>query len=126
MKEASSLLVKRMQKPGKRIRYPVNWDSERQRKAFFATNGFRRKGSKGGIPTKRTNAHIKAWKIVKVPGGYSVQNKRASAVYVYGNDKGKRQSKIHKGRWPLFRTEALAVRKVLPIMIREHLKGMFK
>ena len=31
--------------------YPIQWDSERQRRAFFATDGFGR-----GIPTERTGA----------------------------------------------------------------------
>jgi hypothetical protein len=31
------------------VKYPIRWTSERQRRAFFATNGFGR-----GIPTKRT------------------------------------------------------------------------
>ena len=37
---------KELRKPGKAINYPVKWDSERQRRAFFATDGF---GQTNGI-----------------------------------------------------------------------------
>jgi hypothetical protein len=36
--------------------YPIAWTSDKQRKAFFATNGFGR-----GIPTKRTGALNDGW-----------------------------------------------------------------
>lgn len=36
--------------------YPLRWTSERQRRAFFATNGFGR-----GIPTQRTGALQQGW-----------------------------------------------------------------
>jgi hypothetical protein len=36
--------------------YPIAWTSEKQRRAFFATNGFGR-----GIPTKRTGALNDGW-----------------------------------------------------------------
>ncbi len=42
--------------PGKPKR-PIQWTSEKQRKAFFATNGFGR-----GIPTRRTGGSTKAWR----------------------------------------------------------------
>src|SRR5690606_2623187 len=38
--------------------YPIRWKSERQRRAFFATNGFGR-----GIPTQRTGAIQEAWSV---------------------------------------------------------------
>lgn len=36
--------------------YPIRWASARQRRAFFATNGFG-----GGIPHRRTNKIISGW-----------------------------------------------------------------
>ena len=36
---------------------PIRWTSDRQRRAFFASDGFG-----GGIPTRRTNAIVNAWK----------------------------------------------------------------
>jgi hypothetical protein len=40
------------------VKYPIRWKSERQRKAYFATNGFG-----GGIPSVRTGALGQAWNI---------------------------------------------------------------
>lgn len=47
--DAARLIAKRMHKPGDEIEYPVHWDSKKQRRAFFATDGFG-----AGIPTQRT------------------------------------------------------------------------
>lgn len=40
------------------VKYPIQWTSEKQRRAFFATDGF---GS--GIPYKRTNNLAKSWDV---------------------------------------------------------------
>lgn len=41
------------------VKYPIQWTSEKQRKAFFATDGFGR-----GIPTRRTNKMQQAWRVI--------------------------------------------------------------
>lgn len=65
-------------------RYPIQWQSERQRRAFFATNGFG-----GGIPYRRTGRVSKAWKfrIVTDEGGiaFTVENTAPYAPYVLGH-----------------------------------------
>lgn len=38
------------------VKYPIMWTSEKQRRAFFATDGFGR-----GIPTQRSNKMVNAW-----------------------------------------------------------------
>jgi hypothetical protein len=43
--------------PG-RVKYPIQWTSDRQRRAFFASNGFG-----AGIPYRRTNALARGWNI---------------------------------------------------------------
>lgn len=43
--------------PGK-PHYPIRWTSERQRRAFFATDGFGR-----GIPTRRTHTLSQGWTV---------------------------------------------------------------
>lgn len=91
-------IQKRMKQPGPKPTYPINWDSERQRRAFFASNGFGR-----GIPYKRTGEYVDNWKLDKLDEiGYRVSNFSLSARYVGGDVFGK-QSNIHKGRWPNFR-----------------------
>lgn len=39
-------------------RYPIRWTSERQRRAFFASDGFG-----GGIPTQRTGRLVQGWRM---------------------------------------------------------------
>lgn len=98
---------KRMQEPGKAITYPVQWDSVRQRKAFFASNGFG-----GGIPYRRQGRYEQGWKLKPVENGYELQNRTRAARFVGGLrsgrdiSPGKKQSNIHQGRWNLFRTVA--------------------
>ncbi len=38
--------------------YPIEWASERQRRAFFATNGFGH-----GIPYRRTGRYVNSWRV---------------------------------------------------------------
>ena len=76
--------------------HPVKWDSERQRKAFFASDGF-----SGGIPTQRTGQTMRDWQLVRLDNGYSLYNADDAASHVYGDINGKGQSSIHEGRWPL-------------------------
>lgn len=66
-------------------RYPIRWTTERQRKAFFATDGFGR-----GIPTRRSGEIKGAWKVEFIPdsrGGMLVlSNEHPAARFVQGFD----------------------------------------
>lgn len=113
--------VKRKLGIGRRIRYPIQWDSERQRRAFFASNGFG-----GGIPYHRTGGYGRAWQIRRNPGvrvmaGYSMVNALESAQYIGGNAYGQRQSNIHRGRWPIVRDEVELAVQQLPRLIEDHI-----
>ncbi len=89
----------RMSREALRPSGPINWDSERQRKAFFASDGFG-----GGIPTRRTGTYARGWQIERQDNGYRLTNAAESyARYVGGDAFGMSQSGIHRGRWPLFR-----------------------
>lgn len=59
------------------------WTSERQRRAFFASNGFG-----GGIPTKRTGRIADSWGLVTSRRGQTVsftaRNRHPAAQYLYG------------------------------------------
>lgn len=87
-------ILRRMSKPGRKPNYPIKWDSEKQRRAFFATDGFGR-----GIPTKRTGAYTGGWKIESVENGYRLENNTSYAKYLGGDAYGVVHSGIHKGRW---------------------------
>lgn len=113
---------KKLKTPGKAIRYPVNWDSERQRRAFFATDGFGR-----GIPTRRTDTYVRGWKIRRNPRasrateGYSLINDVNYSKHVGGTAYGTSQSRIHRGRWVMTRTTLEEATKGLPKEVAEHI-----
>ncbi len=72
------------------------WKTERQRRAFFATNGFG-----GGIPYRRKSPGIAAkWKVVvnltTKSGAISAENDARAAPFVYAPH----QQPFHAGRWP--------------------------
>lgn len=65
--------------------YPIRWTSERQRRAFFASNGFG-----GGIPYIRTGALSAAWEVdfdsAEDGGVITVGNDSPAVRYVQGDD----------------------------------------
>lgn len=107
--ETAGQITEDMREPGKPITYPVQWDSEKQRRAFFATNGFG-----AGIPYKRTGAYVAGWTKTELPNGWQVSNQHPAGA-IGGTLQGKPsllaqggsalstwQSRIHRGRWKSF------------------------
>lgn len=78
------MLAELQAEPGK-PHYPIRWKSERQRRAFFATNGFGR-----GIPTRRTGDMVRRWKVKTIftadGGEISASNDSPYVRYVQGDD----------------------------------------
>ena len=91
-------IVSRLKQPGSPISYPVHWDSDKQRVAFFASGGFGR-----GIPTVRSGETNGAWTLTSLSNGYEIDNQSNGSLFVYGDLFGRGQSLIHKDRWPLFK-----------------------
>ena len=91
-------IVSRLKQPGSPISYPVHWDSDKQRVAFFASGGFGR-----GIPTVRSGETNGAWTLTSLSNGYEIDNQSSGSLFVYGDLFGRGQSLIHKDRWPLFK-----------------------
>ena len=100
----------------------VQWDSERQRKAYFATDGFGQ-----GIPYVRKGNYIRGWTVTQLANGYSLSNKHPAGAIGgtinnldtlkgpfegIGNAKSWR-SRIHRNRWN--RLVDAAARAVLKI-----------
>jgi hypothetical protein len=92
MRQTAKNIQARMMEEGKPVQYPIQWDSERQRRAFFATKGFGR-----GIPYRRTNRYRLGWRLSNQPFGASLANRRPAGA-IGGTTSGW-QSKIHRGRW---------------------------
>jgi hypothetical protein len=64
--------------------YPIRWASQRQRRAYFATDGFGH-----GIPYRRTGALTEAWDAQFVfdadGGSFVIENTSPIATYVIGD-----------------------------------------
>lgn len=108
----------RMTEEGAPVRRPVQWDSERQRRAFFATNGFGR-----GIPYRRTHQYRFGWQLQRVQFGHTL-TARHPAGAISGTVVGNRwwQSRIHRGRWNYLPTILVQELSRLPAAILERLK----
>jgi len=107
-----------MKQVGSAVSYPIKWDSIRQRKAFFASNGFG-----GGIPTKRSGRYVKEWQIIKTELGYDVGNPLSHSKFIGGTARSTgRQSRIHKGRWPLFKIAIEKAVKKLPKAVKNSIQ----
>lgn len=109
-------IQKRMSKPGDPPAYPIQWDSDKQRKAFFATDGFGR-----GIPTKRTGEYAGGWEIKSVTNGYQIENKTEYSKFVGGDAYGVVHSGIHAGRWAVLRDVADEEVATLPDEIEQEI-----
>lgn len=122
--KAALEIQRRMKEEGKPIKYPVRWDSKKQRRAFFATDGFG-----GGIPSHRTGKYIRGWKVVKVEKGYRIENQAKGrngqpySRYLAGGPRGGRQSRIHQGRWnKLTEVTRIVIRKLPKLVIKDLFK----
>lgn len=112
---------KRLRKPGKKPTYPIPWDSLKQKRAFFATDGFG-----GGIPYKRTGKIVAGWSIVKLDDGYRLINQVDGVKYVVGDAYGQSQSRIHQGRWEVYRDVVEQELEPLPQQVRQEISMVAK
>jgi hypothetical protein len=86
----------RLSQPARKPGYPIQWDSEKQKRAYFATDGFGK-----GIPYQRDGGTERAWDLQSLEDGYRLANESQGAFFVFGDlYKRKSQSRIHAGRWP--------------------------
>jgi len=63
-------LLNNLARPAPKVKYPIAWTSERQRRAYFASNGFGH-----GIPYRRTGGATKAWRAALVRGQGAIVSK---------------------------------------------------
>ena len=108
-----------LSKPAPHPTYPIEWDSDRQRAAYYASGGFGR-----GIPYQRNGEYEKGWQVQEISAGegagygYMLGNAVEHAQYVQGDTHGYGQSRIHRGRWPLLSNVLTAALAKLPDEIR--------
>lgn len=87
---------KRLRQPPGKVQYPIEWTSEKQRKAFFATDGFGH-----GIPYRRTGKLVASWQVrgdyTATFSGITVTNTSPVGRYVVGMN----QQQFHANTgWP--------------------------
>lgn len=120
-KTAAEDLKKRVSKPGKKIKYPVNWDN---RKQMIKVIIMLRKQK--NLPYKRTNAHVLKWKVTAIKTGYTLTNSKKTSVYLFGDASGNGQSRIHQKRWVNLRRQADIVYNKLPKTIQREMVDLAK
>jgi hypothetical protein len=101
--------------------HPINWDSEKQRRAYFATEGFG-----GGIPSHRTGRYQRSWRVIRVGADYAIDNPDPAAVYIGGDEQGTSQSRIHQSRWPLSAPLIFTSLNAAPSEIEDAIEQMAK
>ncbi len=89
--------------------YPIQWTSEKQRLAFFATDGFGH-----GIPYQRTGQIEHDWHVIADYrngfAGITVFNDSPVAMYIYGDEFGRHQQPMHIDTgWPTFRDHLMEI-----------------
>lgn len=80
---------------GEPVRYPIDWDSPKQKRAFFATNGFGQ-----GIPYRRTHTMVNNTNVERVALGTNLRIPHpGGAVFGLPGSPSTWQSRIHRNRW---------------------------
>ena len=88
------------------VAYPIQWTSERQRRAYFATDGFGH-----GIPYRRTFGLQNDWDVRLEENTIIIKNQNPAATYVIGE----RQQRFHRNTgWPYAPTVLRAIVKDTP------------
>jgi hypothetical protein len=120
--EALTEIARRMAKPARKIRYPVPWDSVKQRIKVIIMI-MRKQGSLPYVPTRE---HERGWKVQSNAKGGKVWNNVRGSKYLYGTMRNKKQSNIHLGRRPILRDVYDAVIVGLPKKVKESLRAIPK
>lgn len=118
LNEVSVEIARRMSRPGKKVTYPINWVSVKQRIKVIIMI-LKKQGS---LPYRRTHAHERGWKSESTNSGSKAYTNVRGAKYLYGTMRSKRQSPIHVGRWLILREVYDQVIKGLPKKVKESLK----
>jgi len=108
----------RLRKPGKKVHYPVQWDSPRQKIKVIILLKYVLKQ----LPYKRTEGYQQGFTIVKQKEGYDLDNATYRAKHIGGDADGLGQSRIFRGRYPLIRKVVDDEFAKLPAAVVEHIQ----
>lgn len=93
LENAAMLFAERMAEEGAPVQYPIQWDSEKQRRAVIA-----KLAREGNLPYRRTQRYVRGWKVVRMGNRYEVLNPVEYAAWVGGMANGWHSS-VFAGRW---------------------------
>ena len=122
-----------MRQPGRPVVYPINWDSEKQRRFVIA-----KLKAENNLPYKRTGSYVNSWKIVHFDNGLQLSAKhpagaiggtlvsKSSSQALGGASFDSWQSKIHRGRWRELRPRVLQAIADMPKRVIELIKAKGK
>jgi hypothetical protein len=75
--------IRELARPAPPVKRPIQWKTQKQRRAFFATDGFGK-----GIPTRRTNSLNRGWKSEELSdfreGFFTIYNDATTRDYFTG------------------------------------------
>jgi hypothetical protein len=112
MRQVTFNVRKRMSAEGKPVTYPVQWDSERQRRYVM----WKQKGQ----PYRRTNRYRFGWREELQPYRATLHN--AHPAGAIGGLPSGWQSRIHRGRWPHLLTVLFEELAKVPADVSNRLK----
>lgn len=115
LQETAQAVLEAMKEEGKPVTYPIQWDSDKQKRAFFATDGF---GS--GIPYQRTQTYRFSGTVE--PTSFGARLYKPHPAGAIGGTFGGWQSRIHRGRWKLLVDAIRTETDKLPARIRDRMK----
>ena len=132
--------LKVLQKEGKPVPSKINWDTQKQKNAYFYYDAFTLYPNKrppgyvnkhaGVHRYKRTGRYGKSFRVTKTGKGalrkWALENTWPKSMYVGGNAAGARQSRIHAGRWPLIKDTVSKFVKRLVTDVRSKSKPKIK
>ena len=120
-------IVRIMRRPGLPVKYPITWDSDKQRKKVIAMLR-----AMGDLPYTRKGGYENAWQERPIDSGHVVENLGHNAVFLAGHPSGNfagarlvqasGQSHVHQGRWRLIKPVLDAVNMRLIPSILERLR----
>jgi hypothetical protein len=90
----------RMSANAPKVRYPIDWDSPKQKRKVLAMLRER-----GDLPYRRRGKIQHGWELDQVTDGYRLRNREEGSFFVFGDLSNKKtQSNIHANTWPLTKT----------------------
>lgn len=125
------LITEDMREPGSPVTYPIQWDSEKQRRFVMA-----KLKKDNDLPYTRKGDYVQGWTKTPISNGWEISNKHPAGA-IGGTLKGTPsliaqggiamttwQSKIHRSRWKVFSTTAAQRLSELPKKIIKAIKLM--